>query len=405
MDLSLEYRIFLKMLADHICIRETVLNEDDINNINWSDFLTKAHTQQVDAIIFTQGQKYIKNAVSNEEFNKLSQKHFSYYFLAANREKLLKKIDKALTEANIDYILFKGTEIAQFYPEPHLRSMGDSDILVHEKDKESVHNLFLELGLQNNTKGANEWTYSSGAIEIELHNKLLYDYVTNYPQFKNYCDTAWRHAHKSKASTKHTLDWGFHIVFLMLHIRKHMLYSGVGFRQYMDLAVLAQAEKIDWNSVATELKSLGLLDFGFTCMAFCERWFGVKSPFDNSNLDDTFYIQATKQIMANGVFGFDDPENKDSHTLNELHARKGAGKKFRVALRQLFPEYKYMCESNQYAFVRGKRWLLVPSWVYRLGYIAIKGKAKEGAKKAVKPLTMENDIKSREAMLDGWGLD
>lgn len=51
-----------------------------------------------------------------------------------------------LKQSGIQVVLLKGVVLKNYYPQADLRTMGDVDILVHEQDLESVHQLLTSLG-------------------------------------------------------------------------------------------------------------------------------------------------------------------------------------------------------------------------------------------------------------------
>jgi len=319
----------------------------------------------------------------------------SYFYI--NRKKLLEKIDNAFHDSNIPYLLFKGTEIARYYPVPASRSMGDSDILVHNIDKEKAHDVLISLGFTNQKQGNMEWVYYKNDIQFELHNRLLYDEVVNEKHLKEWTDTVWYYA-KTTDGIRYTLELEYHLVYLIIHLRKHFLNSGVGFRQFIDLAIVAK-QKLDWERVRKYLDDIYLTTFAKTCYALIERWFDVTTPITGTISDD-FYESATEKIFANGVFGFNDETNK----LNRVSNSKRKRGKLGHLIGSFFPSYMNMCEAESYRFLQGKPFLLPFAWIYRWFYVVVKRKVKNGMNEAVKPYTMKDQIAERDEMLKRWGL-
>ncbi|NCU27417.1 hypothetical protein EOM86_11990, partial [Candidatus Nomurabacteria bacterium] len=54
------------------------------------------------------------------------------------------------------------------------------------------------------------------------------------------------------------LDDSFHFVFAIYHLCKHFMNSGVGFRQFVDVAVLIKNDdRINWMWTENKLKEIG----------------------------------------------------------------------------------------------------------------------------------------------------
>ena len=54
--------------------------------------------------------------------------------------------------------------------------------------------------------------------------------------------------------------------------------TGVGFRQFLDLAVAARRCELDTDWLTKALAEQNLLVFAQTCSALLERWFGAPLP-------------------------------------------------------------------------------------------------------------------------------
>lgn len=124
------------------------------------------------------------------------------------------------------------------------------------------------------------------------------------------------------------VDPSFHFLFLLLHLRKHFINMGVGFRQFMDVAVL-EREELNWPWIEKKLRELELWAFAEKVFALNEVWFGVAPPLGIEPVDQSFIGEATELILRNGVFGFDNKENKHNVAVNIV---KSEGSSFIASL-------------------------------------------------------------------------
>ena len=170
--------------------------------------------------------------------------------------------------------------------------------------------------------------------------------------FERFCDYA----------SDNKLNWNYHFLFLILHLRKHMINYGVGFRQFYDIAVVANGNgsEMDWGWIGVKLQELGLFDYTKNCCAFCEKWFQVQMPLSSPSVEEKFYQETTEKIFADGVFGFEDHTNKENFAVNAIRFSDNShGISMLVAaLRKIFPSYEtltankslHFCAENRFFF-------------------------------------------------------
>lgn len=383
-----EQIFFTGVLADHLNKRKTA----SADGLNWDLLLSYAKSHQVEAILYYQ----CKDFLPPEIRSRLTQLYASTLFYYTNRTKQFEEICRAFAERRLSFYTVKGLDVAELYPIPALRTMGDCDIVVHSEDKASAHEMMMSLGYTNDWHHSVEWTYFKNKLEFEIHDHLLYDEMVNSQISKDFTDLAWEYVVPCNQECRYLLDASFHFVFLLLHLKKHFLNSGVGFRQFMDLAVVVQHQELNWPWIEKTLTKLELLDFAKVCLGFCERWFGIPMPL-KSEPDSSFFEASTEKIFENGIFGFHDAENKDNGMLNRVQ-RVG---KLKTILWRFFPPYK----SLQYIpFLKGRPWLLPVAWIYRLIRGALQGKTTVGWKWITGVAGSDRALESRNAMLEQWGL-
>ena len=395
-----EQEFFLRVLSDHLNGRAT----DPPEGLDWPQIAKYAKSHEVEGIIYHQCKDYLSKHDELASVNdRLSRATAAAVFYYANRTAMVERLKSALDAEGIPYFIVKGAEVAQFYPVPAYRTMGDTDLVVHTEDRERVHAIMLAQGYENVSKFPDrEWQYYQNKMEFELHDHLVYAEVVNVDEHTAYFNDFWKYVKDGE------LDWGFHFMFLLLHLRKHFMNSGVGFRQFMDLAVVADAKRdsVDWDWVEKELNWLDLLRFAESCFGFCKRWFDTQSPLPVAEVEDDFFEAATEKIFIDGIFGFENEENKKNTAINE--ARRSAGSNwismFRMAARRVFPSYQTLIKSEHYVFLEGKPLLLPIAWVYRIFRGIFRGKVNTGVKLVSESFASKEAYDKRNDMLDKWGL-
>lgn len=397
--MTTEQSFFLTALSDHLNRKNTLAE----NGLNWPTLLQISDIHQMTDTVYYQCKRFIESNPDLQEVRQhLVTNQASHLYQMANRNRAFQNLEKKLTELNIPFFPFKGAEIAQYYPVPSLRLSGDIDFMMHTDDRDRAHELLINSDYTADVMENHEWSYKSKNAYFEIHDRLLFEENYNTAEGIAFCDRCWDYVIDNPGTSRKTLNLSFHFVYLLLHLRKHMLYEGVGFRQFYDLAVLAKRaeDQLDWEWIRSELTDIHLLQFAQTCMTFCNRWFQVSCPLAEAQFSEEFYETATQKIFANGVFGFGDGENKENANLNEL---RNSGK-IKTIVGRIFPSYKALRVVPHYSFIKGKPWLLPVVWVYRLFRSLIYGKGADGVKLISSAVTADGKLAEREAVLQQWGL-
>ena len=393
--MTLEQSFFLRILSDH-------LNNNSTNKpsayIDWRALLQYAEIHQVEGIVFHQCKVFLPNEIKDNLFNKYGSTLSNY----ANREYFTNQLIETFHNENIDCFIIKGITVANYYPYPSLRTMSDTDIVVHTDVRNHVHEILLELGYQNISRFKDrEWIYYKDKYEFELHDQLIYSETINRKAHEEFFMKFWDYVNNGE------LDWNFHFLFLILHLRKHLMNCGVGFRQFMDIAVLTKNnDNLDWSYIEQQLISLDMIKFARIVMTLNEVWFDIESPLDSAVLVDSFYQEATEQVFSNGIFGFDNDENRDNLSVNE--ARKAKNHKtgmVKSAIFKLFPSYENMITVPKYSFLIGKKWLLPWAWIYRIFHGLNKDKFTHNVNTVKSSFVSKETIIKRTEYLKQWGLE
>ena len=405
-----EQTFFLQALADHLAGEKTTVPAD----LDWNRLLEYAQSQQVGGMLYHQCKDYLAASPELAAVNqRLSEVYAAHTFYYLNRMALLEQIEKAFTEAQIPYYIVKGSEIARLYPVPALRSMGDTDIVVHGADRPRAHDVLRSLGFENENQGEWEWRYHKNRIEIELHAHLLYSGSLKNNVDLSFVDTAWENMQQRPDETecrKYELNWEFHFVFLLLHLRKHFIYSGVGFRQFMDFAALVKSKgaQMDWESVGRTLTELGIMEFAERCMSCCEKWFCIEMPFSDHEPDAAFAERSEEILFQSGVFGKVEDGADNIKMFEIIRADGDCGKaKVRSISRSLFPPYLQLKRISYYSFVDGRPWLMPVAWLYR--FLRAVWKRLFSMKPEAEPTDASSEISAerlqeRSSILKQWGI-
>ena len=388
-----EKSFFIQVLSDHLNTRRTISPK----SIDWSIVSKLSFMHQVEGIVFCQ----CKDLIPAKEYTRLEQRYLATLYYYKNRESILANIDKRYSDNSIQYIEVKGFKTARYYPIPGLRTMGDTDLVVHEEDRDLASKILLDMGFVKQYEfTGKERGFSINNIKIELHHCLIYKEAVTTEVQERFFNNCWEYFDKGE------LNHSFHFLFLMAHLRKHMMNEGVGIRQFMDLAMSIKNDPaLDWIWITEKLNELQMLKFAYACFGIVEYWFGIKAPIEYTVIDADFKEKATEKIIKNGVFGFDDKRNKNNNISNLMRVYNGPRWLFRIKmiLERAFPGYEFLIVSEQYRFLSGRPWLLPAAWCYRY-YLMLNGKTTSGRAITERIMQSNEAIDARDRELRQWGL-
>ena len=406
--LSDEQVFFLRVLKDHLAENGTTVSEAE-KRLDWAAIAHYADIHKVGGIVYAQCRSFLDHSGVPEAAS-LKTTYKGSIARSVYQSVILEQIDAAFKSDAIPYFVVKGPEIAKLYPVPELRTMGDLDIVVHREDKERAHECLLRAGFRGEKDFPNEWfyhiVYFGMDVEVELHHSLLYDSETTPRAYAEYEKTIWEH---TTVSSGGGVSYGMddHLIFLLLHLRMHILATGIGLRQFFDIAVVVKNCEIDYARVLSVLASMNAEAFAKTCFSFLYRWFGVRAGCDFEDVSDAFFDKATNQLFSNGVFGFDDPENSANHA-KKLVIQQGNTKfgRVRVFLRRLFPPYALLRGSMLYRFLDGRPYLLPIAWIKRFCRSIANKTVTRSMNITKECLTVSDErIREQEQYFLNWGID
>lgn len=378
-ELSEEQIIFLSVLKDYLHGNSSNFSE----NVNWNEVKLNADKHQLTAIFYYQ----TRNDIFKSAFA-LQLCRSTNFSLAIDKFK--RSIDK------FRYIMIKGVTIAELYEVPELRTMGDVDVVIHRSDRCGIHEVLEKNGFQFLGEAGGEWKYSINGFLFEVHDSLVHR-REELDELVDYLSNVWNYV-KNDGS----LDWSFHLIYLLVHLRQHLVGSGVGFRQFMDIAIVCEKCTIDWDFVVTELKKIDLYQFSLVVFSLIERWFEISVPIVKEEITEEFYIEATRKIFTDGVFGLENESNKNTKIGRIAHYNNMSLNKARrtFLISSVFPKYEIMCRLPYCSYVKKSKLLLLPAWLHRIVYRAFN---RESRNNIFQQLSYDN-TSARIEMLKKWGL-
>ena len=112
-----EHTYFMKLLSDHLAGRKS----ENIVNADWTMIASLAKAHQVEGVVFYQ----CKGSMPIEVFSLFERKFGASLYYYKNREEVWQHVLCAFYENKIPVLTIKGFEVANYYPVPSLRTMGE----------------------------------------------------------------------------------------------------------------------------------------------------------------------------------------------------------------------------------------------------------------------------------------
>ncbi len=353
------------------------------------ELVTTAAQHQVSAIVYCM--------TKDERLKSAYSRTVSTY---ATRIRTLADIDAAAKKAGAEYFLVKGTAVAEMYPVPALRTMGDSDIITQPCDMEKMHGVLISCGLSTANMAGTDHSHFTDTFgnEYELHCRLVAedDRGKNPEKHAQYFNDFQLHFRNG------ILDPEFHFLFVLVHLRKHMVNKGAGLRQFMDVAVMSRSD-LDWDRINEDARKLDLYDFMVNILSFNRSVFDIDPPFEIPETDREFCINSLNNILKNGVFGFDNPENINAGiaALTVNNGRSVFANRIKYINKTVFLPYENMASMKPYSYIIKAPFMLPVAWVHR-GILYLRKDNREHYFKAF--AADGGTIGQRIEMLNRWGV-
>lgn len=382
-----EQALLLTALGDFLHQRRTIAAEQDYD---WSALFKCGAQHRLNGIVFFQLGDRIPEPFCAEFYTE----YLASIVRFRHRQELVRQMEEVLRSSGVDHFYVKGDTIGALYTNPMLRCVSDVDLMVPADRLSSLHDRLEKAGFVRIKKGEGVWMYCKETVPFELHNALIDSTHREDDAIADYLSSCWDNVHQGK------LDWNAHMIYLLLHLRKHFRSSGVGFRQFLDLAFVAQKVSLNWDYIQTEMERLGLWRFTVTVMNLCDLWFDTDCAPERLELETEFVKKATDTIARNGIFGFANEENRENDLINTARS-EGVPGLMKQFLLLLFPGYTELDSKEEFGFLHTRPWLLPIAWGWHIILFFARGKA---LRKLLSFIRLRDSIASRNDTYQEWGL-
>lgn len=331
-------------------------------NVDWYEFNHIVGINSISGIVGYVFQEKKINGIPSEVYNKYSSDFLSTITITTMHDEDMKSLIDLLNEEGIDHLLFKGYIVKDLYTIPDLRTYGDIDFAIRKESRVLCNTIMLQNGYCLHDDWEPVYSYEKNNLHYEIHTELLDSNLNNNYDYKTYFRDFWKHA-TCIGQHSFAMTPEFHLLFLLIHIAKHLYGSGAGIRMYLDIAFYLREyrEIIDWEFFQKEVKTLKLEQFVNSVFTAVEQWFEVESPIDLKKLDSGFLDEFLTFTFNGGIFGHNSKAAKLSQVRKNSQGK--SVKRIDTLRKRAFPSVDTI--KSRYTYLESKPWLLPVAWAHR----------------------------------------
>lgn len=341
-------------------------NPGGVENANWAEIYSLAEKHSVTAIVSSEIKKLPPSFRPQGKL--LSAFNQMLGYTVRNYEIKMQAITKfvsVLTEAEIPHLIVKGAVLRYLYPVPELRTSGDTDAVVSPENYQKAMDALIENGFVIREKHYYVANMLYNGEEFELHTELESVNVQSKIYFSDFLGSM----SEGKGFT-YKLKPLNHLLYIIVHIAKHLKSGGAGIRMIMDIdAFFRNYPDTDTEKLLRECEILGLKQTALVLIALSKKWFGtpvsVPYTFEDSS-EARLYTTLSDIILTGGVFGFHNGGEgvfKLEHEMGKS-GKSGFAASVKALFRWIFPDISLLKRRSYYCY---KHPVLAPiAWLQRL---------------------------------------
>lgn len=383
-------------------IHNTVPKLDYSKNVEWDNLINEANAHSITGLLYPALKNIKDNNISKEVIDKLKRYTFNEAIGQSNHIKRTAEILSLFNENNIPVIVLKGLVVREYYPKPDLRTMCDSDVIIHKNDLERVRKLLLERGFVEEGDAGHHIAFMKGGLNLEVHWTLANESFRKGQEC--FQERIWDDAMKIKVGGVDTLSLSLEDLALHLcaHMASHMAISGFGVRQLADLVLLVEhkGNEIDWDEFKDKAKKSGLTQFSTGMFKVCNYLFDMEIPkqlnIKNSRNDEEIIKLVVNDIFTGGVYGQRDLSFSFRAQVGYDIDDDSTFSMLKRYIQVILPPISKL--SDRYAYAKKYKILLPAAWIHHI-YVGITTKKYDSESKKKFLTSTISNAKSRNKVV------
>ncbi|MBQ8695202.1 MAG: nucleotidyltransferase family protein [Bacteroidaceae bacterium] len=279
----------------------------------WKELYEIAREQTLQGIAFAGLERLPKEQRPSSEF--IINWYKTVVVIKKNNAEMTRKavwVSNNLLQDGFRSVILKGQAIAQYYPDPSLRVAGDIDVWVEggcDRVVEYVRSVVPEcypvyhhVDFPVLPDTGIEFHYRPTWMYNPFTNKRLQRFFKEREQHEFVCTV------DTSAGTLYVPTLLFNLVYIPIHIYRHLFDEGIGMRQILDYYYVLQQHSTAEERVqcVKVLKSIGMLRFMKALMYVMQQMFALDDERMLVVPDEKQGRFLLNEIMLAGNFGAND---------------------------------------------------------------------------------------------------
>lgn len=352
-------QVFLSLLRDYVCGQKLKA----LPTVDWQALYNLAQSHNVTGLV---GRILADLPVDHRPPEALAvafrQAMGQTLMAYEKRMAAVQVMEQTLTDAHIPYLTVKGACTAAAYPDPSLRTSGDTDIVLTPDNQQKAVRTLEQRGFAKKVTHDDVVMLTLRGFEFELHTRL--ESINDGSRALLANPFAPEVAY-NKSKNIWVLQPVYAVYYTVLHLLHHIKTGGAGVRMLLDTDLLLRKDPSLAPKVL-ELAARSGLARSFGCiLALCKQWLDTPLPCPVPALDTDTVEKFAAVILGGGVFGHGNG-NTGAVFLARQKAANGSKTPFTrlVALfRYCFPKADYM--AYQFPYLIRRPWLLPFAYLHR----------------------------------------
>lgn len=296
---------FIELLQISVGGRNALSRQLTVNE--WDGILESARRQSLVGVLFD-----ALSSLPQEQFppKDIARRWASLAVKIGNRNLLLNarsaELSAIFASAGFNGTVLKGQGIAQYYPNPISRQPGDIDLWVDGGAGKVIAFLRSRYPVSNiQIHHADARIFDD--VETEIHYRPSWSYVPSVDRkYVGWYASQWpRQIEKANEYGFCATTTEFNLVYLLMHMFRHVFIEGIGLRQFMDYYyVLISSDDGGRHRAAETVESLSLSGFAGAAMYVLREVFGMEGRYAFVPVNEKAGSLLLEEIMEGGNFGY-----------------------------------------------------------------------------------------------------
>ncbi len=333
-----------KNSKDFINLISSFLNSSkpENHNYDWNEIYKLAKINDVTAIVAQESKLLSDNYKPQNRFKSILNQCLGLTLREYCNKLEVKEILQVFFSYNkIDYIFAKGIVLQEFYPQPELRTSGDIDVIVRDEKYEEVCKTFKNSNYIIDEMTSNTLVLNIQNVMVEIHKGA--DVYSKY--FENIFDMCTNDEYEYK------LDDYLNLLYVILHLVKHLKSFGAGIRMLMDIDVCIRAiNDFNEDKIIEMCENAGIKKCGQMLLSLCSFWFDTPvRQYVDFNKDENRVNLLEKSFLYGGTFGFKNNNLGSYYMVRSADGKVGIKEKIKAIISMILPPVSVLQNAYHYS--------------------------------------------------------